>query len=175
MRSVVFIVALTLCDPNEPALAQARDATGHWVLSETTSPVNYSPLVIATTSSRAESDGPTSLLSIACRDGRTELVITNIDSLGTRRTDGIMVTHQVSNQPVVQERWKVSTTGKRALFAGDVVRFLGSLPDQGEISIRVRDSQGISHDARFLLDGLNVVREKVAAACNWPAGAVPRQ
>lgn len=152
-------------------------ATGHWVLGETTSPVNYSPLVIATTSSRSDSDGMAWLLSISCRSGRTELVITNTDpSSGSRRTDDLMVTYQVYNQPVVQERWRVSTTGNRASFAGDVVRFVRSLPDQGEISIRVLDSRGIPHDARFLLDGLSIVRQKVAAACNWPgAGAVPRQ
>ena len=117
-----------------------------------------------------------SLLSIACRNGRTELVITNTDpSSGNPRTDDLMVTYQVYNQPVVQERWRVSTTGNRAVFAGDVVRFVRSLPDQGEISIRVLDSRGIPHDARFLLDGLRIVRQKVAAACNWPASAAPRQ
>jgi hypothetical protein len=152
-------------------------ATGHWVLSETTSPVNYGPLVIATTSSRSDSDGMASLLSISCRNGRTELVITNTDSSsGSRRTDDVLVTYQVYNQPVVQERWRASTTGNRAVFAGDVVRFIRSLPDQGEISIRALDSRGIPHDARFLLDGLSIVRQKVAEACNWPgASAVPRQ
>jgi hypothetical protein len=174
MRPVVFILAVTLCAPGAPALAQARDASGHWIVSETTSPVNYGPLVIATTSSRSNWNGA---LSIACRNGRTEVAIANIDaSSRTRRNDDIMVTRQVSNEPVVEERWKASASGKGAVFAGDVVRFLRSLPDQGEMSVRVFDGQGLSHEARFLLDGLSLVRERVAAACKWPgAGEVPRQ
>lgn len=172
MRRVVFILVIMLCDPS--ALAQAREATGHWILSETTSPVNYGPLVIATTSSRSDWNG---VLSIACRNGRTAVAIANVDSSRrTRRNDDIMVSRQVSNQPVVEERWKASASGKGAVFAGDAVRFLRSLPDQGEMSVRVVDSQGISHEARFLLDGLSLVREKVATACRWPsAGDVPRQ
>jgi hypothetical protein len=173
MRYAGFVLALVLCGPSELAFAQARAAAGHWVLSETTSPVNYSPLVIATTASRSDSER---MLSITCRNGRTELAITHIDSSGRgRRNDELMVTHQVSNQPAVQERWKASTTGKDALFAGDVVRFLRSLPDRGEISVRVLDRQGLEHDARFLLDGLSVVREKMGAACKWPSSdSVPR-
>jgi hypothetical protein len=176
MRPVVFIPLLMLCDPSALALAlaQAREAAGHWILSETTSPVNYSPLVIATTSSRSDWSG---MLSIACRNGRTEVAIANIGSSSrARRNDDILVTRQVSNQPAVEERWKLSAAGKGAVFAGDVVSFLRSLPDQGEMSVRVFDSEGVPHEARFLLDGLSFVRDKVATTCKWPgASGAPRQ
>src|SRR5260370_18711075 len=54
----------------------ARPAPGgdNWIVSEATSPVDYSPLVTATTSSRAASNGSSMQLSILCRGGRTELV-----------------------------------------------------------------------------------------------------
>jgi len=183
MRYAAFTLSLIQCGLSELAFAQAP-ATGHWTLSETTSPVNYSPLVIATTSSRSNSERAPSVLSISCRNGQTEVAITQSSSpRPSRSTDDVMiarqafmVTHQVNDQPAVQQRWNVSTTGKGASFAGDVVRFLKSLPDHGEINIRVLDNQGISHEARFLLDGVSAVRDKVAAACNWPGiSGAPRQ
>jgi hypothetical protein len=147
----------------------------HWVLSETTSPVNYSPLIIATTLSRSETERVPSLLSVSCRNGRTELAITHGGSSGPSRSAGdVMVELQANDQPPLRQRWHASGDG--AAFAGDVVSFLRSLPDHGEISIRVFAGRDMSHDGRFLLDGVRSVREKVAAACKWPGvGAAPRQ
>jgi type VI secretion system (T6SS) VasI/EvfG family protein len=164
--------------------AASSSATSHWILSETTSPVNYSPLVVATTSSRSDSERAPSLLSISCRNGRTEVSVTRSSfPRPDRSTDDLMVarqvfmvTHRVNDQPAVQQPWKVSATGNGASFGGDVVRFLKSLPDRGEIDIRVSDNRGISYEARFLLDGVSTVRDKVAAACKWPnVSGAPRQ
>ena len=159
----------------QPASGSTR--TDHWVLSETTSPVNYSPLVIATTLSRSESERVPSLLSISCRNGRTELAITHGGASGPSRSAGdVMVAVQANDQPPARQRWHASATREGAAFAGDVVSFLRSLPDHGEISIRVFGGRDISHDGRFLLDGVSSVREKIAAACKWPGvGAAPRQ
>ncbi len=196
MRYAAFTLTLIQYGLSELALAQAGDdpasqleqrtvqqpasgsaRTDHWIVSETASPVNYSPLVIATTSSRSDSERVPSLLSISCRNGRTELAITNSGSSGPRRgADHVVVAHQVDDQPPVRQRWNVSATGQGAAFAGDVVHFLKSLPDHGEISIRVFDGRDIAHDSRFLLDGVSIVREKVAAACKWPnVSSAPRQ
>ena len=50
---------------------------GHnWIVSETTSPVDYTPIVTATSSSRGGRNSSSMELSIHCRGGRTELVIT---------------------------------------------------------------------------------------------------
>src|SRR5260370_21749579 len=46
----------------------------NWIVSETTSPVDYTPIVAATTSSRGGSNGSSMQLSIKCRGGRTELI-----------------------------------------------------------------------------------------------------
>jgi hypothetical protein len=187
MRYAAFtlslIPCLLQCSLGERAFAQGT-ATGRWTLSETTSPVNYSPLVIATTSSRSDSERPPSVLSISCRNGQTEVAVTaNGSPRPGRSTDDVMiarqafmVTHRVNDQPAVEQRWNASTTGKGASFAGDVVGFLKSLPDRGELNIRMRDNQGIAHEARFLLDGVSAVRDKVAAACRWPnVSSAPRQ
>jgi hypothetical protein len=55
----------------------ARAALGgdNWIVSETTSPVDYTPVVAASTFSRGGSDGSSMQLSIHCRAGRTELVV----------------------------------------------------------------------------------------------------
>ena len=139
--------------------------------------MNYSPLIVATTSSHSDAERVPSLLSISCRNGRTELAIAHSGSPAPRRSAAhVVVEHQVDDQLPVRQRWNASATGQGAAFAGDVVGFLKSLPDHGEISIRVFDGRDIAHDGRFLLDGVNIVRKKVAAACKWPDGSgVPRQ
>src|SRR5436190_24231371 len=55
--------------------ARPAPAGDNWIVSETTSPVDYTPIVTATTSSRGGSDGSAMQLSIQCRGGRTELVV----------------------------------------------------------------------------------------------------
>src|SRR5260370_21260481 len=55
--------------------ARPAPAGDNWIVSETTSPVDYTPIVTATTSSRAGSNGSSMQLSIQCRGGRTELVV----------------------------------------------------------------------------------------------------
>jgi hypothetical protein len=149
--------------------ASSSTGTDHWILSETTSPVDYSPLVTATTSSRSDSERVPSLLSISCRNGRTELVVSNNGS-SDRIANDFMVAYRINDLQAVQQRWNAPTSGKGASFRGDVVSFLRSLPDQGQISIRVFDKQGLLHDGIFLLEGVSIVRERVAAACKWPGG-----
>lgn len=154
-----------------PPPASSATTTDHWVLSETTSPVDYTPLVTATTSSRSDSERLPSLLSISCRNGRTELVVTN-NGPPNRSANDFMVTYRINDQEPVHQRW-TPAAGRGASFRGDVVSFLRSLPDQGEIGIRVFDTQFLLHDGIFLLDGLSIVRERVAAACKWPRASAP--
>ena len=79
------------------AVAPAAD---NWIVSETTSPLDYTPVAIATASSRAGPDGATMQLSIQCRGGRTELVIAS--PAVTRRAEDYVVSYAVNDsQPVV--------------------------------------------------------------------------
>ena len=110
--------------------ARAAAGSDNWLVSETTSPVDYSPIVIASTLSRG---GTAMQLSIHCRAG----------------------------------------TG--FAFGGEVVRLLQSLPDEGDFAVRLSTRTGPASEGHFLLDGLNMVREKLATACKWPhAVAKPR-
>ena len=56
-----------------PGVAPAAD---NWIVSETTSPLDYTPVAIATALSSGGPDGAILQLSIQCRGGRTDLVIT---------------------------------------------------------------------------------------------------
>lgn len=143
----------------------------NWVISETTSPVNYTPIVTATTLSRDGSDGSSMQLTIRCRSGRTELVVSgpDVSSGGADHT----LSYRVNDGQPVQVGAGPPSFGTGTAFRGDVVPLLLSLPEEGGIAIRLSDRAGSAHIGHFSLSGLNAVRNRVAAACKWP-GAVAR-
>jgi hypothetical protein len=81
LLAVLFIAAHRIAFAQGAGETMSRDAqtdraaagSGNWLVSETTSPVDYSPIVAATTSSHGGSDDATMQLSIHCRAGRTEI------------------------------------------------------------------------------------------------------
>jgi hypothetical protein len=158
-----------------PAPAPARPSGSNWVISETTSPVDYSPQITAAISSEsAVKDAPT-LFSIRCRGQRTELLVSTAGSWRPSSNGEFKVSYRINDQPAVEGRWVAIAGGRSAVFIGDVVQFLRSLPEQGRISISVYDWQGPAHDATFQFSGLDDVRRKIAEACKWPEGGVRRR
>jgi hypothetical protein len=159
-----------LAASSAPGVAPAAD---NWIVSETTSPLDYTPVAIATALSGGGSDG-TLQLSIQCRGGRTDLVITGPALTG--RGEDSVVSYVVNNgQPVVVTAG-TPASGAGVTIRGDVVRLLASLPDRGEISIRVTPRQGAALDGRYDLAGLKIVRDRLAGSCKWPAVAgAPRK
>jgi len=144
----------------------ARDG-GNWIISETTSPVNYAPMVAATAYSRGGPDGVSSMqLSIHCRGGRTEIVVSG-PAVPGRGADYTM-SYSINDDQPVQLAAGSPSFGTGAAFTGDVVRLLQSLPDEGRIAIRLSTRSGAPQEGHFLLGGLKTVREKLAAACKWP-------
>jgi hypothetical protein len=137
-----------------------------WIVSETTSPVDYTPMVIATTSSRGGSNGASMQLSIQCRGGRTELVVAG--PAVSRSSADYAISYRINDGQPVQLAAGAPSSGAGAAFTGDVVRLLQSLPEEGDIAVRLSTRTGAAQDGDFLLDGLKIVREKVAAACKWP-------
>ena len=153
----------------------AHSAPGgdNWIVSETTSPVDYTPIVTATTLSRGGSNDSGMQLSIQCRGGRTELVVAGP---AVSRTSGeYAISYRVNEGQPVQLAAASPLSGTGAAFTGDIVRLLQSLPEDGEIAVRLATRTGAAQEGHFLLGGLKVVREKVALACKWPqAVARPR-
>jgi hypothetical protein len=149
-----------------PEVAPASD---NWIVSETTSPLDYMPVAIATALSRGGPNGAILQLSIQCRGGRTDLVITG-PALTGRGEDSVVAYVVNDGQPVgVAAGTPVSGAG--VAISGDVVRLLASLPDRGDISFRVTPRQGAALDGRYDLAGLKIVRDRLAVPCKWPAAA----
>jgi hypothetical protein len=147
----------------------ARPVPGddNWVVSETTSPVDYAPIVTATTFSRGGgSDASSMQLSIHCRGGRTELVVAG--PAVSRASQDYAITYRINDNQPVQLAAGSPSFGTGAAFTGDVVRLLQSVPEEGDIAVRLFTRTGVAQDGHFLLGGLKMVREKMAAACKWP-------
>ena len=112
-------------------------------------------------------------LSIHCRGGRTELVVSGpaVSGGGADYT----ISYRINDGQPVQLAAGSPSFGTGAAFTGDVVRLLQSLPEEGDIAVRLSTRSGAAQDGHFSLGGLKTVREKVAAACKWPhAVARPR-
>jgi hypothetical protein len=82
----------------------------NWIVSETTSPVDYTPIVAARTVARGGSDGSAMQLSIYCRNGRTEPAkATNtpfpIASMAIRRYNLQRVRHRLERAPRSKAMW----------------------------------------------------------------------
>lgn len=145
----------------------SRPASGadNWIVSDTFSPVDYTPMVTATTHARGGPDAAPLRLSIHCRGGRTELLIGGVTL--PRGGEEYTLAYSVNAGQPVQVPAGPASSGPGVAFRGDVVRLLASLPDEGEMTVRVFNRQG-AVEGSFSLVGLAGVRNKVAAACKWP-------
>jgi Type VI secretion system VasI, EvfG, VC_A0118 len=140
----------------------------NWIISETTSPVNYQPQITALTATRAASQDAPSSLAVHCRAHRTELIVSTTGSWKQVPDGDVKVVHRINEEPSVEQRWRTVETGKGLAFPGDVVRFLRSIPDGGRILVKVYAGKSLPSESTFQLAGLDAVRRKIAMACNWP-------
>ena len=159
--------------PPEPVPAPARaPATaaptqapaGKWIVSETRSPVDYSPVAIATASSSTGPDGVLQL-SIQCRGGRTEMVIRSAPLM--RRAEDYVVSYSINDAPPVTVTIGLSSSGSGIALKGDVAGFLMSLPAEGAIAFRIADRQGVTLEARYDLPGIKALVARMAGPCKW--------
>jgi len=148
------------------APARQAPATENWIVSETTSPVDYTPIVTATAFARGNSNGSSMQLSIRCRTGRTELVVTG--PAFPRSREDYAISYRINDDQPVQLAAAPPSSGTGVAFTGDVVRLLQSLPEEGEVTIRLVSRAGAAQEGHFLLGGLKSVRDRLAAVCKWP-------
>lgn len=137
-----------------------------WIVSQTTSPVDYAPIATATASSRSGIGESAMQLSIRCRGGRTELVLAGPGI--SRGGDDDAISYRVNDNPAVQVGAAVPAFGPGVAFAGDVVHLVQSLPDGGDLIVLLSPRGGPAHDGMFSLAGLDTARAKMAATCKWP-------
>jgi hypothetical protein len=149
-------------------IAPARPAgqIDNWIVSETTSPVDYMPIITATAFSHGGSNGAPMQLSIRSRAGRTELVVAGPGY--SRNGNDYAISYRIDDNQPVHLAAAAPSSGTGVAFAGDVVRLLQSLPEQGELTIRVVSRAGAAQEGHFLLGGLKMARERLAAVCKWP-------
>jgi hypothetical protein len=147
--------------------AAPAPGSDNWIVSETTSPVDYTPIVSATTFSTGSSDGSSMRLSIHCRGGRTELVVAG--PTVSRSSGDYVISYRINDGQPVQLAGGLPSFGTGVAFTGDIVRLLQSLPENGHIAVRISARGGAAQDGRFSLGGLKTVREKLAAAYKWPS------
>jgi hypothetical protein len=152
----------------EVAPDSTQSQAPNWIISETTSPVDYRPQITALTTSRASSQDAPSSLAINCRAQRTELIISTTGSWKQAADGVVKVVYRINQELPVEQRWRPAETGRSFAFQGDVVRFLRSMPDSGQILVKVYAGKAPPYESTFKLIGLDPVRRKIGAACNWP-------
>jgi hypothetical protein len=158
-----------------PESARPRTSSGSagtatqdsWIVSETTSPIDYSPVVIASTTARGAPDDSGLKLSIACRGGNTSVVLSSSGVLPPG--DVYTVSYAVDGGSPTTLAAAAAASGTGMAIAGDVVRLLLSLPTQGEIAFRIAGRQSVTLEGRYSLDGMRTVRERMAVPCRWQA------
>jgi hypothetical protein len=159
--------------PNEPPAetVQKQPADTSWVVSETTSPVDYSPLITAVIHATSSVKGAPNILAVRCRGLRTELLLGTEGTWRAPRASEVDVNYQINDEPFVRRQWTVSADGKTVSYKDDAVELLRSLPEGARLKISMFDRQGPGEEATFQLTGLDSVRKKVGLACKWPSTA----
>ena len=150
-----------------PAKPQDTD----WIVSETMSPVDYSPLITAVIRSTTSLQDAPNTLVIRCLGPRTEVLLRTQGTWRASRSNTVQVDHQIDDQPLARLQWTVSADGKSANYGNDAVGFLQSLPEGARLKVNVLDRAGAGHEATFQLAGLDAVRKRIAVPCKWAAAA----
>jgi hypothetical protein len=156
--------------PDKPASAVAvpsKPTDPNWVVSQTTSPIDYTPLITAAIRLPVGAKHAPDTLAIRCRGRRTELLVRTGGTWRVSRAGEVRVEYQIDDQSVVKQRWTASADGRTAIYKDDAVELLQSLPEGARLKINVIDGPDPGQEATFQLAGLDAVREKIAAACNW--------
>jgi hypothetical protein len=149
------------------ATIHAKAEETKWIVSATTSPVDYSPLVSAIIRPRQQVNSGLSGLTISCRLKRTELSLRLMGDVDVPRFGEIRIDTQIDDQRSVKQRWIWDEQGEILIYEDDPVALLQSIPDEARLRLGVVDSKGARHIATYQLVGLDAVRKKVASACAW--------
>jgi type VI secretion system protein VasI len=154
--------------------ADGSETAGAWRITTTASRMDDSPEVSAISEAADAgntfmSNSPAAIL-IRCKDQTTELAVITKGFLGLGIAGATTkVTYRIDQNAAVTAQWSLSTNGSSAFYPSSPIRFIRSMPAQGQFLIRLYDSQGSYGEAAFALDGIETVRTAVSGACKWPA------
>jgi hypothetical protein len=160
----------------ESAPRQAKRPTGpaadKWLISETSSPLDYSPVAIASASSTDGQWGLTMKLSVQCRGGRTDVVIGGMSL--SRPLEEYVLSYSVDDAQPISLAVTTPPANSGVALKGDVVTLLRSLPTEGTVAFRVAAHTGPAWEGRYALPQLKAALDRLARPCNWPAGGTPK-
>ncbi|MGA2289089.1 hypothetical protein [Bradyrhizobium sp.] len=146
-----------------------KQADPGWIVSETTSPVDYKPLITAVLRSTSGANS----LALRCLGARTELLVRIEEALRSSRSGEVQVAYQINDQPSVRLAWAQSPDGKIVSYKEDASNLLQSLPEAARLKISIFDGADSGRDASFQLNGLDAVRKKLGTVCKWtPANRI---
>lgn len=134
-----------------------------WIVSETTSPIDYSPLVTAVLEPIQHGDNGPINLAVHCREKRIELTLQFPGN--SRWRNEPQIHFQTEDQSPVQLDLSWSADGKIATVKDDPVLLLQSVPEGS--TLKIWASERAPQDTTFQLVGLGDIKRKLAAACNW--------
>jgi hypothetical protein len=153
-------------DRDSALLVANEPAAANWIFTETVSPLDYAPVVIASAWS-SDRDGPVVQLSLQCRRGRTDLVIASPAMTG--RPEEHRVSWAVNDAPLAPLPTGPAPSGGGLAVKDDVLRLLTALPAQGELTVQVAIPQAASVQGRYAIAPLKAVMNRMAGPCKWPA------
>jgi hypothetical protein len=144
----------------DPAQAGAR-----WLFSETTSPLDYSPIALASASAPVQPAGGSLQLSIGCRGAKSEMVLRGPSP--AMNQEGVKVSFVVPDRPPIAV--PITSSGSSLAARTDVGRLLAGLPARGTLVLQVTTRDGATQEARFDLVALKGVVVRLARPCRWPS------
>jgi hypothetical protein len=156
--------------PAPPAAAirpEVSPGGDNWIFSETTSPIDYSPIIIASALSADGPDGAALRLSIQCRGGRTDMVIDGPTFSRPGEEYGVYYAADGIKPTLVTAGRPASGTG--VTIKVDVPRMLSLLPDRGDVVFHLTPRHGTAKEGRYPLAALKTVLKRLATPCNWPS------
>jgi hypothetical protein len=105
-----------------------------------------------------------STLFLSCRAMNTEANVSTHSFLGW---ESMRVVYRINGNPATESRWKASADGRGAI-ADNAIEFIKALADNGTLSINVFDYNDRSHDLKFNLGAISMLRFRIATICRWP-------
>jgi hypothetical protein len=143
-----------------------------WSLSFAETGRDGAPEVYAENLARRPNPGPADWGAIQelvafCRDHKPGLEIKTDDGAWGYSFWGPAygVAFRIDAEPPPGQLWLGGEAVNAAVFPGDALAFLQTLPEHGAIEFRVTDSFGRDHDASFRLRGVATVRRLIARVC----------
>jgi hypothetical protein len=151
-----------------PSVAPAKTSPDGWTIGETTSPVDFSPLLVAELRPVAPAaDGAPAVLTLRCKSARTEISVRAQGTWRPSRAGDVDVALQTDGQETGHLRWLLSQDGRTAALPLDAAETVRAWRE-GRVSIAVTDGGGSGRASIFDLSGIERVRARLAAACHWP-------